>query len=115
MKITAKMITYDVGAETAEKDRVMREQYSMSGGFHRNALKVLSEGDIQFAELLCKRGYSDALLLRPGLWSIGGYYYYPKSSSWTYDTQVKATSCDSFDQFVEAILGDTTFCKVDKK
>lgn len=115
MKITAKMITYDVGSEIAEQDRVMREQYSMSDGYHRNALKILSRRDIQFAELLCKRGFEDALLLRPGLWSVSGYYYYPKSSSWTHDTQVKAVPCDSFDQFVEAILGDTTFCKVDKK
>jgi len=115
MKITATMIWDSVGVERSEDDRVMREQYSISTGGHRNALKLMGKFDISFAGILCSKGFGSAQLLKPGVWSIGGYYYYPRNCRWSVDTRVKATTCESFDDFICTILGDTTFCKVDKK
>lgn len=106
----------DLGKEFLDLERVEITKLMKSLGHSNLAMQQTSKGDYEFAVILCQKGLGESVLMNLGKWSVRGrYFFYPKSKKWSVRGDNEHFVSDSFDDFLETVLGDTTFCKVDKK
>lgn len=106
----------DLGKEFLDLERIKITKLMKSLGNSHLAMQQTSKGDYDFAAILCQKGLDESILINLGKWVVGGnYFFYPKSRKWSVRGNNEHFIVSSFDEFLETVLGDTTFCKVDKK
>lgn len=72
-------------------------------GYARHTFLMCGANDYGVAHKLVANGLEDAYLLSHGKWMVNGYYFHPKSNTYTTKTQKKGIKLKTFKEFVDLV------------